>query len=127
DAERREEAARRRARADGTVGKTVGGAGLLALGAAGGVGTVLAFDSTSQAYVAYEAKVDAARGDRLQQKKADEYYDQTVVPRRNLMYAAGAGTALFLAGGVTVLLLDEGGPTLAPVPGGAMLGYTVSF
>ena len=113
----------------GKVGRTIAGTGLLALGAgAGGVG-VYYYDRTQVAYDAYNAKLTAAKAqdNPALRQEANNFYDKTLVPRRNIMYASGGASLLCLASGITLVLVDDRLPVLAPLPGGAMMRWHLSF
>ena len=109
------------------VGKTIGGVSLLAAGVASGVFGAVAYDGAYQAYEAYSTKVNGAGADKQQQRLAEDYYDDTVVPRQNLFYGSAVGAGLFLAGGIVVLVIDERAPALVPAPGGGMLLWSGTF
>ncbi len=109
------------------VGKTIGGVSLLAAGVASGVFGAVAYDGAYQAYEAYSTKVNGAGADKQQQRLAEGYYDDTVVPRQNLFYGSAVAAGLFLAGGVVVLVIDERAPALVPAPGGGMLLWSGKF
>jgi hypothetical protein len=109
------------------VGKIVGGVSLLAAGAGAGVFSVVAYDDASQAYKAYNTKINGATGDKQRERLAQTYYDENVVPSRNLLYGSAIGSGLFLAGGIVVLAIDERLPILAPAPGGGMVLWNGRF
>ncbi len=123
----RDEAGRGEARRGSPVGKTIGGVSLLAAGAGAGVYGALAYRSAAQAYDSYAAKFDNAGTDKQRQRLADEYYDDNVVPRRSLLYGSAIGSAVFLAGGVVVLVVDAHLPIFAPAPGGGMVLWNGRF
>jgi hypothetical protein len=109
------------------IGKTLGGIGLLTAGVGAGVYTIVALDATEHAYSAYNAKVDAARGDQRAEHAADTFYDDNVVPKRNLFWGSAIGSGLFLAGGIVVLVVDDHLPAFVPAPGGGMLLWSGRF
>jgi hypothetical protein len=125
DADRREDG--KTARTGPPIGKTVAGISLLAAGAGAGVYGVIAYDSAARAYDAYVTKIDGAGIDKQRERLADEYYDDSVVPRRNLLYGSTIGAGVFLAGGIVVLVIDERLPILAPAPGGGMVLWSGRF
>lgn len=107
----------------------IAGVTSVALGAgAGGLGAYF-YVQTSRAYTIYDAKVKSARSQQDQQlaSGAQTYFDNTVVPRRNAMYATGGVCGALLVTGVVLVLVDEVGPVVAPLPGGGMLGWTGRF
>ena len=107
----------------------IAGVTSMALGAgAGGLGAYF-YVQTSRAYTIYDAKVNSARSQQDQQlaSGAQTYFDNTVVPRRNAMYASGGVCGALLVTGVVLVLVDEVGPVVAPLPGGGMLGWTGRF
>lgn len=107
----------------------IAGVTSMALGAgAGGLGAYF-YVQTSRAYTIYDAKVKSARSQQDQQlaSGAQTYFDNTVVPRRNAMYASGGVCGALLVTGVVLVLVDEVGPVVAPLPGGGMLGWTGRF
>jgi hypothetical protein len=109
----------------GGAGKDIAGISLIALSAAGGVGTWWTYQSATQATESWEAKQEAAGENPELEPK--EYREDVVVPRYNLFYATAGGTALLLAGGITLVLVDDGGPSFAPVPGGGALLWNGRF
>ncbi|MES2644475.1 MAG: PEGA domain-containing protein [Myxococcota bacterium] len=125
DSDRKEDS--KTARSGPPIGKTVAGISLLAAGAGAGVYGVIAYDSAARAYDAYVTKVKGAGIDKQRERLADEYYDDSVVPRRNLLYGSTIGAGVFLAGGIVVLVIDERLPILAPAPGGGMVLWSGRF
>ncbi len=113
--------------ANGQVGKVIGGVSLLAAGVGAGTFGAIAYHQASRAYLTYNNKLEAAATNRQLQRNADDYYDETVVPRTNLFYGSAIGSGLFLAGGALVLVIDERMPAFAPTPGGGMLMWNRRF
>ncbi|MFZ5476543.1 MAG: hypothetical protein ACOZNI_07165 [Myxococcota bacterium] len=113
-----------RKKSGGGAGKDIAGISLIAASAAGGVATWVTYNQASQAYDSWEAKKDAvAENPEL---KPAEYRTDVLIPRMNLFYATAGGTALLLAGGVTLVLVDEG-PSVAPLPGGGAILWNGRF
>jgi hypothetical protein len=101
----------------------------MALGAGTGGLTAYFYAESSQAYRIYNAKVESARAQRDQQMAAgaESYFENFVVPRRNALYLSGGATGALLVAGVVLVLVDETGPVVAPLPGGGMLSWTGRF
>jgi hypothetical protein len=101
----------------------------MALGAGTGGLTAYFYAESSQAYRIYNAKVESARAQRDQQMAAgaQSYFENFVVPRRNALYLSGGATGALLVAGVVLVLVDETGPVVAPLPGGGMLSWTGRF
>ena len=101
----------------------------MALGAGTGGLTAYFYAESSQAYRIYNAKVESARSQRDQQMAAgaQSYFENFVVPRRNALYLSGGATGALLVAGVVLVLVDETGPVVAPLPGGGMLSWTGRF
>ncbi len=101
----------------------------MALGAGTGGLTAYFYAESSQAYRIYNAKVESARSQHDQQMAAgaQSYFENFVVPRRNALYLSGGATGALLVAGVVLVLVDETGPVVAPLPGGGMLSWTGRF
>ncbi|MFN7145285.1 MAG: hypothetical protein ACK4YP_16045 [Myxococcota bacterium] len=111
----------------GDAGKNIAGISLLGLGVGGGVVTTLFYDQATQAAEAYARKDAAADENPDLEESADAYYEDVVKPRYLRTYAAGAGSAVLLAGGVTLIILGVEGPMVTPVPGGGVFTWSGRF
>lgn len=113
----------------GKTGRTIAGTSIMVLGAGAGGAGVYFYDRTQVAYDAYNAKLTAAKEqeDPALREQANTFYDHTLVPRRNLMYASAGTSVVCLATGLTLVLVDDRLPILAPIPGGAMVRWHLSF
>ncbi|MDP2309549.1 MAG: hypothetical protein Q8P18_26245 [Pseudomonadota bacterium] len=111
----------------GEVAKNVAGISLIGLGVGGGVVSVLLYDQASQASVAYDKKTTAARENPDVRDAADTYYDEVLLPRYTRFYGASIGSAVLLAGGVTLVILGVEGPMVAPIPGGGVFTWSGRF
>lgn len=111
----------------GDAGKNIAGISLLGLGVGGGVVTTLFYDQATQAAEAYSKKQSAAEDNPDLEGAADDYYEDVVKPRYLRTYAAGAGSAVLLAGGVTLIILGVEGPMVTPVPGGGVFTWSGRF
>lgn len=119
-----------------TKEKSGGGGGKLAAGVttmvlgAGGLGAGGYFYTESAgAYKAYTAKRNAAEeaGDQDLLDQANDLYDNEVVPNRNLMFASAGGGVVLLTTGIVIVAIDADHPWVAPVKGGAVVGWRVGF
>lgn len=75
---------------------------------------------TSVAYEAYKERAAAATTPELGEA-ADRFYDLNVVPRRRMIWAGAAGTAVLAVAGVVTVSMDAGPLTLSALPGGVTL------
>ena len=93
---------------------------LLGTAGAGAVFTGWATYHTSVAYEAYKERAAAATTPELGEA-ADRFYDLNVVPRRRMIWAGAAGTAVLAVAGVVTVSMDAGPLTLSALPGGVTL------
>lgn len=112
----------------GGAGKDIAGATLLVLGAVGGGATFYSWQQTVKTTDIWERKEKVADGNAELQVAADAYYDQTMMPWYYTFYGSAAGTAVLLGTGITLVLVDDGGPSVVPLPGGGgMFTWSGSF
>lgn len=112
----------------GGAGKDVAGATMLVLGAVGGGATFYSWQQTVKTTEIWEKKENLADQDGDLQGAADAYYDQTMMPWYYTFYGSAAGTAVLLGTGITLVLVDDGGPSVVPLPGGGgMFTWSGSF
>jgi hypothetical protein len=107
----------------------IAGVTSLVLGAGTGGLTAYFYAESSQSYRIYNAKVESARSQHDQQMAAgaQNYFENFVVPRRNALYVSGGACGALLVAGVVLVLVDDAGPVVAPLPGGGMLGWSGHF
>ena len=87
------------------------------------------YTESAGAYKAYTTKRNAAEeaGDDDLLAQANDLYDHEVVPNRNLMFATAGGGVVLLTTGIVIVAIDADHPWVAPVRGGAVVGWKVGF